>query len=246
MRVLGVISARGGSKEVPRKNLRDLNGVPLITHILNKAKRCEMIDLVICSTDSEHIAGVARDCGVDVPFMRPAELAQDRVPLVLSTKYAMQSMDELGYHADVVVQLSPTCPFLRVQSIDEAVRMAMLEDCDCSVSLKKIEHEHPYRARIVSDDGSFVNFVQDVDVEAERYHSRQDLPDLYCTTGGIYARKRYLLDQYDGTDFAMGQKRKGLILDDIESVNIDRMLDYYFAEFMCGRIDREKYLGAAE
>lgn len=232
MKVLAVISARGGSKEVLRKNVREFGGMPLVAHMFKKAKACQLIDRVICSTDDDEIVQIARDCGVEVPFRRPDELAGDRTPLVLVTQHAMQAMDAQGYRADIVAQLAPTCPFITVESITRSVELAMMADCECAVSLKRIEHEHPYRARRLMEDGSFVNFIQDINVEDKCYHSRQDLPVLYCTSGGIYTRKRHLLDEFDGNDFAMGKMRKGILMDEIEAVNIDRMIDFYFAQFL--------------
>lgn len=242
MKVLAVISARGGSKEVPRKNVREFGGMPLVAHMFKKAKACQLIDRVICSTDDDEIAQIARDCGVEAPCRRPDELAGDRTPLVLVTQHAMQTMDAQGYRADIVAQLAPTCPFITVESITRSVELAMMDDCECAVSLKRIEHEHPYRARRLMEDGSFVNFIQDINVEAKRYHSRQDLPELYCTSGGIYTRKRHLLDKFDGTDFAMGEMRKGILMDEIEAVNIDRMIDFYFAQFLISEGFASEYI----
>lgn len=229
-KILAVVSARGGSKEIPRKNLRLLAGKPLVWHMFKKAQACKLIDRIVCCTDNEEIAQVARDAHVEVPFMRPAELAEDRVSLITVTQYVMFELDKQGYQADIVVQLAPTSPFIKSQRIDESIRLVMAADCECAVSLKRIEHEHPYRARRLRENNNFENFIQDINVEA--FHSRQDLPTLYCTTGGIYTRKRHLLEQYNGTDFAMGKKRKGIVLSDIEAVNIDRIIDFQFAEFL--------------
>ena len=229
-KVLAVISARGGSKEVPRKNLQLLGGKPLVTYMFKKAMASQMINRVVCSTDDEEIAKIARENGVEVPFIRPAELAEDRVPLHTVTQYVMLEMDKMDYKADIVVQLAPTCPFIKVNKIDESIKLVMNTDCECAVSLKRIEHEHPYRARKLFKNNYFDNFIQDIDVEA--FHSRQDLPPLYCTSGGIYTRRRHLLEKYDGTDFAMGEKRKGVIMDEIEALNIDRMIDFEFSEFL--------------
>lgn len=231
MKVLAVISARGGSKGVPGKNLRPLAGRdPLISYMIRKAIASPLIDKVICSTDSPDIAKIAREFGAETPFDRPAELAADRTPLINATQFAMQSMDKLGYRADVVVQLAPTSPFMKQENIDRAVEAVVNNECECAVSLKRIEHEHPYRARVLDNAGYFSNFIKDINVEA--IHSRQDLPTLYCTSGGLYVRKRALLDAYDGSDFALGKSRMGIVLDDIEAINIDRMIDLEFAEFM--------------
>ena len=115
-------------------------------------------------------------------------------------------------------------------------------DCDCAVRIKKIEHEHPYRARRLLKNNFFENFIQDINVEDKRFHSRQDLPPLYCTSGAIYTRKRHLLEKFDGSDFAMGKSRKGVIMDDIEAINIDRMIDFNFAEFLLTQNISEEYI----
>lgn len=230
MKVFAVISARGGSKEVPGKNIRDLGKRPLLEYSIKKAVNSDLIDRVICSTDDEQIAAIAKKAGAEVPFKRPAELADDHTPLLSVTKHSMLEMDSLGFRADIIVQIAPTCPFIKRKRIDESIEMVMDDSCECSVSLKRIEHEHPYRARRLSEGNYFENFIQDINVE--KFHSRQDLPTLYCTSGGIYTRERHLLEAYDGSDFAMGEMRRGLLLDDIEAINIDREIDFEFAEFL--------------
>ena len=88
----------------------------------------------------------------------------------------------------------------------------------------------------------FENFIQDINVEEKSYHSRQDLPILYCTSGAIYTRKRHLLEKFDGADFAMGNSRKGIIMDDIEAINIDRTIDLEFAKFLLAQGIGEEYI----
>jgi CMP-N-acetylneuraminic acid synthetase len=88
----------------------------------------------------------------------------------------------------------------------------------------------------------FENFIQDIDVEAKEYHSRQDLPLLYSTSGAIYTRKRKLLEEYDESNFAMGKFRKGIAVDDIEAINIDRIIDFKFAEYLLSHNLEKKYI----
>lgn len=236
-RVLAIVSARGGSKGVPRKNLHELvPGEALVATAVRKAVTTPGVDRVICQTDDEEIAAVAREAGAEIPFRQPADLAQGNVPLITVTQHALWRMDESGYRADVVAQIAPTSPFIRREHYAEAISAVVADRCECAVSLKRIEHEHPYRARVVAEDGSFSNFITDLPVES--FHSRQDLPTLYCTSGGLYVRQRHLLDRYDGSDFALGDRRLGILLDDIEAINIDRPIDLAFAEFMIatGRI----------
>ena len=237
MKTLCIISARGGSKGVPGKNLKILNGLPLIAHAFIKAKNTKNIDHIICSTDSTEIQNIAKEYNIDVPFIRPPELATDTIPLITVTQHAMFEMDKLHKSFEIIMQFSPTCPFIKVENLEKSVSTCKNDNCDSAVSLQKIEHEHPYRARKVLDNDFFENFISNINVEDRKYHSRQDLPVLYCTSGGIYTRKRFLLEKFDGSDFAMGQNRKAIFLDDYESVNIDRMIDFEFAEFL---IDNNK------
>jgi len=231
LKVICSISARGGSKGVPGKNLKILGDKPLITFAIKAALGSKYNDKVIVSTDAENIAEVARENGAEV-IIRPSSLSSDRAPLVDSTKYTMTTMDTKEFPADIIVQLSPTCPFINTQQIDKSIEMVSGDKCECAVSLKKIQHEHPYRARILMENDYFKNYESKIDVEAKQFHARQDLPDLYCTNGGLYTRRRHLLDEYKGDDFAMGKYRKGIIMSDIESVNIDEMIDFQFAEFL--------------
>lgn len=240
-KVLCSISARGGSKGVPGKNLKILGGNPLITYAIKTALRSNYIDKVIVSTDAENIAEVAKKNGAEV-IMRPKNLANDQAPLLDSTKYTMTTMDEKGYPADIVVQLSPTCPFINTEQIDRSIELVSVGQCECAVSLKKIQHDHPYRARILIGDDYFKNYESEINVEAKKYHSRQDLPDLYCTNGGLYTRVRRLLEEYEGDDFAMGKFRKGIIMSDIQSVNIDEIIDFQFAEFLMEKGYAKEYL----
>lgn len=229
-RVLAVISARGGSKSVPRKNLRPLAGKPLIAHTIGSALAACRVDRVIVCTEDDEIAGVAVTCGAEVPFRRPANLATDEVPLIAATVYAVEAMEQLGWAPTVVVQLSPTCPFLPATRIDEAVGLIVDTGSDSAVSLRPITHDHPYRAKELVDGNVIQPFIKDIDVEA--FQQRQDLPPLYSTTGGLYARRRALLRGWTGKNFALGTTARAIVLTEIESVNIDGPLDFGFAEFL--------------
>ena len=229
-KVLCVIAARAGSKGVPKKNLRLLGSKPLVWHAFKKALAAKRIDKVVCSTDSEEVAQIAREAGVEVPFMRPLELSGDRVALIDVTKHMMLEMDKRGFRSDIVVQLSPTCPFIKPERLDESVQLLLDSDASCAVSLKRVEHEHPYRAKELLEGNYFRHFIKDVPVE--KFLNRQDLPALYVTNGGIYTRRRELLEAYQGQDFAFGKKPRGLILNEIESINIDTPIDFDFAEFL--------------
>jgi CMP-N-acetylneuraminic acid synthetase len=213
----------------------------LISYAIKSALRSKYIDKVVVSTNTDSIAVVSKEYGAEV-IRRPDNLSVDRTPLIDSTKYTMTAMDEKGFSADIVVQLTPTCPFINTDQIDKSIEMVSGDKCECAVALTKIDHGHPYRARILMADGYFKNYESVVDVEARKFHSRQDLPKLYSTTGGLYTRRRHLLDEYTGNDFAMGKHRKGIVMNDLQSVDINEMLDFQFAEFLIEKGYVEKYL----
>ena len=228
--VLAIISARGGSKSVPRKNVRLLGGQPLISYMILAAKAARLVDRVIVSTEDDEIANVAAELGAELPFRRPAELAADGVPLIASTQHAVDEMDRLGYEADVVVQLQPTCPFVPPAKIDESVEKILETDCESTLSLTRVEHAHPYRVKELVAGDVAQSFIKDVDVEG--FQERQSLPPLYHTTGAIYTRRRHLLKDWSGRDFCLGKESRAVILDSIEAVNIDEEIDFLFAEFL--------------
>ena len=126
MKVLGVISARGGSKGVPRKNVRPLAGRPLMTHMIENAQKAQLIDRLILTTEDDKIMEIGRACGIEIPFRRPAELANDKATGIDVSKHSMEAMDGLGYRADVICHPSnlvlPYCQdAMRTRSIENKV-----------------------------------------------------------------------------------------------------------------------------
>lgn len=239
MKILASIAARGGSKGVPGKNLKLLNGKPLISYMIEAAKRSQLIDRVILSTDDMRIKETGEHYGAEAPFMRTAGLSGDDVPLIAVTRNTMESMDKLGFKADIIVQLSPTCPFITTTTIDASINCILNGVTTCSVTLKRIEHEHPYRAKqLVDKQNHFRSFIKDVDVE--KYQQRQSLPELYCTSGAVYTRRRHLLENWSGEDFCLGENPAGIVLNDVEAINIDRPIDFVYAEFVMS--NREKLI----
>ncbi len=230
-RVLAVIPARGGSKGVPRKNLKLLQGRPLLAHMIDAAQHATRVHRLVVSTEDEEIAEAARRCGAEV-FPQPPALAGDGVPMIAVTKHVAECLTRAGWSAEIVVQLSASCPFVPSAKIDEAVGYLLAGETDCAVSLKRIEHEHPYRAKALGDGHVFESFLKDRNVE--QYLLRQSLPPLYCTSGAIYAWTRALLSAWNGKDFCFGQRPKAVLVNDREAINIDRPIDFAFAEFLAG------------
>jgi CMP-N,N'-diacetyllegionaminic acid synthase len=142
---LAVIPARGGSKQVPRKNLKLLGGKPLIEWSILAARAASEIDRCIVSTDDEEIADVARSLGADVPFLRPAEYAQDNTPDLPVFQHAIRWLGEHeGYRPAMVVHLRPTLPFREPRQIDDVVRLMRETGADCVKSVYREQH-HPHK-----------------------------------------------------------------------------------------------------
>ena len=142
---VGIIPARGGSKAVPRKNLRCLGGLPLIAHSIISAKRALGLDRVLVSTDDGEIADVARSYGAEVPFLRPAELAADDTPDLPVFQHALGWLSEHeGYQPEFVIHLRPTQPFRPPTLIDEVVHLLRSRDVDCVKSLVPVA-QHPHK-----------------------------------------------------------------------------------------------------
>ena len=229
--IVAVVSARAGSKGIPNKNIKLLNGKPLILHSLKSLLKVKEIDKVVLSSDSEKILNIAKKFSKKIHLMkRPKHLAVDKTPLTSVVKHVALELVKEKYIADFVLQIAPTCPFIKISTIKQIIKL-LKKGNECVVTLKKIEHEHPYRAKKLNEKNlEFKKFLKNIDVE--KFISRQDLPVLYCTSGGIYARSFQLLRKFNEKDFNLGKKPIGVVVDDIEAVNIDRHIDFDFAELI--------------
>ena len=217
MKILGVIPARGGSKSIPRKNLSDVHGRPLLSFIVEAAKNTRTLDRVILTTEDEEIAAVGRKWGAETPFMRPAELAEDEVGLVPVAQHAMRAMDEFGYPSDIVVSIQVTSPFIEAKDIDRVVDKLLETDADSAASVEPIAHEHPYWVKKLEGDRlrPFNEYTN------ESFLQRQELPPAHIFDGGVFARKRKLLENWSGNDFCMGEDVRAVVFGGKKSLHID-------------------------
>lgn len=217
MNVLAVIPARSGSKSIPGKNLADVNGRPLVSFVIEAARSAERLDRVVVSTEDDSVAEVARAWGAEVPFQRPRELAGDQVSLIPVVQHAVREMDRLGFVASVVVSIQPTSPLLEPEDIDRAV--AKLEDtgADSVVSVQAIAHEHPFWVKKLDGD----RVVPFNEYTSESFLQRQDLPPAYIYDGGIFVRRRKLLESWSGRDFCLGEDIRAIVLGGWKSVHVD-------------------------
>jgi CMP-N-acetylneuraminic acid synthetase len=192
--VLGVVTARSGSKGIPGKNTRQLAGKPLIAYTIESALASGVFDRLILSTDDEEAARIARDLGCEVPFMRPAALSADDTPHLPVMQHAVAWLrDEQGYQADWVMILMPTSPLRRPADIAGAVARAVESGAESVVSVDELPaHFHPMRALTVGADGWARLLVGDRPVR-QRPVRRQGLAPAWVFNGAIYLFRPSLL-----------------------------------------------------
>jgi N-acylneuraminate cytidylyltransferase len=228
--VLAIVPARGGSKSIPRKNIRPFAGHPLLAYSIAAARQANRVTRVVLSTDDEEIAAIGRAYGAEVPFLRPAELAQDQTQDLPVFEHALRWLAEReGYRPQVVVQLRPTSPVRPVDLVDRAV--AMLLDHPQADSVRGVvpAGQNPYKMwRRDESSGRLAPLL--ADVIGEPYNMpRQELPATFWQTGHIDAiRPRAILEQHSMS----GQVILGLLIDPSFTVDIDTPRDWERAEWL--------------
>lgn len=229
MRVLGFIPARGGSKGVPRKNIRLLAGKPLLQYTAEAALVAKSLARVVLSTDDEEIASIGRQCGLDVPFIRPKELAEDTTPTLPVVQHAVRWLEQHGDHFDAVCLLQPTNPLRRPEHIDACVAMFTETGADALVTVLPVPEEHnPHWVYFQADDGRLRLSTG----ESTPIARRQDLPPAFHREGSVYVTRRDTIMQDNSL---YGQCVVGYPLDPAASVNIDSLNDWARAERLLSR-----------
>ena len=229
MKVLGVITARGGSKGIPGKNLKLLAGKPLLAYTVETARRSGALDRVILSTDDEAIAAAGRDLGCDVPFIRPQDLAQDETPHLPVIQHATRWMQErASYTPDAVMILQPTSPLRTTDDIVAAVGLLERSGADSVLSVNEVPvHSHPMRALRIDDHGDAVLFVSG-DPVRKRINRRQDLPPAWVMNGAIYACRTTVL--FNAEPSLYGNRVVAYRMPADRSISIDDLEDWHAAE----------------
>lgn len=224
MRVLGIITARGGSKGIPRKNIRLLAGKPLLQYTAEAAFGAKLLTRVILSTEDEEIAEVGRKCGLDVPFLRPRELARDDTPTLLVLQDAVRCVEQAGDEFDAIFTLQPTSPMRRSADIDGAIQLLEASGADSVISFVNVSDKHPARMKFIDENGR----VSDPPfAEAFEGQRRQDLRMLYLREGSIYLTRRDVLMKQSSIK---GRDCRAWMIPDDRACNIDTPLDWFMAE----------------
>jgi len=175
--VLAIVPARGGSKGIPRKNIREVGGKPLIAWTIEEAKKSRYIDRLILSSDDDEIIKVAKVWGCEVPFKRPIELAQDDTPGIAPVLHALEFLPRYDY----VILLQPTSPLRQADDIDSCLEKCLAADAKACVSVTEVT-ENPYWMYTLEKDGAMRQLIQTNDF----FYRRQDLPQVYKLNGAIY------------------------------------------------------------
>jgi CMP-N,N'-diacetyllegionaminic acid synthase len=224
MRVLGLIPARGGSKGVPRKNVRSLAGRPLLAYTVDAALAADRLDRVVLTTDDEEIAAVGRQLGVDVPFLRPAELAGDRTPTLPVVQHALAALEAAGDRFDAVCLLQPTNPLRPPGLVDACVEELERTGADAVVSVLRVPAEHHPAWVYLSDAEGRLRLSTG---DAAPIARRQDLPPAFHREGSVYVTRRDVVVERDSL---YGDHVVGVEVDPASSVNIDDLDDWRRAE----------------
>ncbi len=221
--VLALVPARGGSKGIPDKNIRPLAGRTLLEYAAEAASASAVVDRVVLSTDSERVAEAGRRAGLEVPFIRPSELAQDDTPMLPVIDHAVEFLAQRGWDAEMVVLLQPTSPLRTAAHIRTAVQELRDSGADSVVTVVELpRHVSPdYVMRI--DDGRLVPFLPD----GERITRRQDARPAFVRDGTVYAFWTRTLRE---TRSIYGQNCRPLVLPARESITIDTQNDWHDAE----------------
>lgn len=222
MKFLAVIPARGGSKGIPGKNIKILNGKPLIQYTIDAAKGAFLSEPICISTDDIKIKKVVESLGTEVPFLRPDELATDTSGTYEVLLHAVNYYESIGYSPDVVVLLQATSPFRSSRHIKEALNLYD-ESCEMVVSVKET-NANPYYVLREEDESGYL-----VPSKKGNFTRRQDCPKVYEINGAIYIINVKALKQKSISEFS---KVKKYLMDDISSHDIDDMVDWKFAEFL--------------
>lgn len=224
MQILGIIPARGGSKGVQGKNIKELAGKPLINHTIDAALASRLVKTIV-STDDEGIAAVARKAGAEVPFVRPVDIASDTaksIDVALHALRVMEKLDNMQY--DAIMLLQPTAPFKTTADIDAAI--SILEgnsEADSVISVVDVLAHHPARMKYLEDG----KLIDPPFCEAYENQNRQELKPMYIRNGAIYLTKRATLlnNSYKG-NICMAH-----VMPNVRSVNIDTLHDFDAAEW---------------
>lgn len=221
MKILVIIPARGGSKGIPHKNIKPLNGKPLIHYTIDEAREIVGDDDICVSTDAPEIIKCVEDYGLKVPFVRPEELATDTAGTYEVLLHALSFYEIQGRHYDVVLLLQNTSPFRKAEQIKEALALYN-DNVDMVVSVKECA-ANPYYCVFEEGNNGYLHVCKG----DGNIFRRQDAPKVYEYNGAIYIMNA---EKLKTTHMHKMQKRVKYVMDDLSSFDLDTMWDWQMAE----------------
>ena len=235
-RILAIVPARGGSKGLPRKNIKPLAKKPLIAWTINEARKSKYIDRLIVSTDDKEIAEISRKYGAEVPFLRPRELAADNSKSIDVILHALEWLENKRVEIyDLVILLQPTSPLRISKDINNALKLLFSKkEARVIVSVCKAEQPSHWTGTLPAN-GCMKDFSKD----GIRNMSRQELPTFYRLNGAIYlAYRDYLKEQKS----FFGNKTFAYVMPVERSVDIDNEMDFKLAEILKKEIKHNNFV----
>lgn len=223
-KILVIVPARGGSKGVPRKNIRNLNGKPLISYTIEEAKKSKYIDRVVVSTEDIEIAKVSEKFGAEVPYLRPVELSKDDSPTIDCIIHVVNWLKEKeNYIPDYVCLLQCTSPLRTYKDINGTIEKTINLNMDGAVSICESE-ANPYWSNVFYGD-KLKYFIE----EGKQITRRQDLPKVYRMNGSVYVIKTNILLEQKTFET---ENITGYVMNNENSVDIDNEIDFKLAELL--------------
>lgn len=234
-RVLAIIPARGGSKGIPRKNIKPLCGKPLLLWVLEEALKAKRVTDVVVSSDDEEILEVARKRGGEkIILKRPKELAEDTTPDVPVLRHAISQMEKQKRKPyDFVMMLHATTPFLQASDIDSCVELLLETRADSVVSVYKVTDSHPIKMKRL-EGNRLLPYIEALSEDSTV--PRQSLPPVYRRNAGIYVSKR---DVIIDKGRVWGNDVRAHVMPELRSVDINIPLDFEVAEIVARKLKEE-------
>ena len=236
-KILGIVPARGGSKGLPRKNIKELMGLPLIEFTISSARTSKHLDEVFVSTDDEEIAEVAAKVGCRPPILRPSRYAEDSSPSYEAVLHALDYFESVGRTFDYVALLEPTSPLRKIEDIDNALELLLSDPSIPSlVSVGEVRTEHPLIIKKLDASGFVFPYIS----EAKKIHQRQQADRAYFPYGVIYCSK---VAEFRKEKTFYQDKTISYEVEGWQNFEIDDYLDFLIVEMIMKEKFKEVYCG---
>lgn len=225
MRTLGIIPARGGSKRVPRKNLRPLGGKPLVAWSIELALACTCLDRVVVSSDDDEVLDIARGYGAKLALKRPVALSADTSPAIDYVHHALSELEAAGEaRFEAVVILQPSSPFTLPQDVAATLKLLETTDADSAVTVVEVDHAlHPAKFKTLQGD----RLLPYLEEERGRM-AAHELPKVYVRNCSVYATQRELIDR----GLIVGDDCRGHVMPRERSIDINDEFDWQLVQFL--------------